>query len=150
MFLLEISDTEKAGEIRWGVSLIDETGSAILRNLTPLAKGVALSTAKALKHKGPDAPFVEDGPVDAQRPVWIAEKTDRGWSAKFSLVGETSFDLFLKPEDAADWIKVVETALHVVKTNLAKATIEWVPPEADPAYVEKETDLTPTLGIPGS
>ena len=52
MSLLEISETENVGERRWGVSLIDDEGEPVLRNITPLPKGVALSTAKALKHKG--------------------------------------------------------------------------------------------------
>ena len=48
----------------WDVSLIDDEGVPILRNANSLARGVALSTAKALKHKGPDAPLLEESPGD--------------------------------------------------------------------------------------
>ena len=64
MSLLEISETENVGERRWGVSLIDDNGVPVLRNITQLPKGVALSTAKTLKHKGPAAPFGEDESED--------------------------------------------------------------------------------------
>ena len=150
MSLLEISESEKTGELRWGVGLINDEGIPILRNTAPLAKGVALSTAKALKQKGSDAPLLEGGPGDPNTPAWIAKKGDSGWLVEFTLVSETAFDLLLKPEASAEPAKVVETALEVVKINLAKATIEWTPLEADPAYMEKESDVTPTKGIPGS
>ena len=45
----------------------------ILRNITGLVKGVALSTAKALKNKGADAPFAGDGPGSPDTPAWVAE-----------------------------------------------------------------------------
>ena len=149
MSLLRITEIAQVGERRWGISLTDDTGKPILRNTDPLAKGVALSTAKVLKHKGPDAPVLEESPGRLVS-AWVAEKTDLGWLVRFTLVSETVFDLLLKPEDATGNIKVVENALETVKANLVKAEIEWNPPEADPAYEEKESDLTPTIGYPGS
>ena len=150
MASLEISETQKEGEHRWGVTLITDENVDVLRTTNSLAKGVALSTAKALKHKGPDAPFVGDRPPSFDRPYWVAKKGPKGWMVEFTLVSETPFDLFLKPEDATGDPKIVETAVATVKATLSKAEIQWNPPEADPAYAEKETDLTPTVGHPGS
>ena len=39
---------------------------------------------------------------------------------------------------------------EAVKGCLAKVEIKWDPPEADPAYEEKETDETEIEGLPGS
>ena len=150
MSLLRITDAGQEGELRWGISLITDDGVPLLRNTKLLAKGTALSTAKALKHKGPDAPFLESTPEGLDAPAWIPEKTDDGWLVRFTLVSETPFDLLLKPEDRTADLKGIEHALEVVKSNLAKAEIKWNPPEADPAYQEKESDLTPTKGHPGS
>ena len=150
MSLLEISATENVGEHCWGVSLIDDEGVPILQNTTPLAKGDVLSIAKALKHKGPDAPLVEEAPGSPDTPAWVAEKTNDGWLVRFTLVSKTLFDPLLKPEDDIGDEKIVENTLAIVKSNLAKAEIKWNPPEADPAYQEKELDLTPTVGYPGS
>ena len=150
MSLLEISETENVGELRWGVSLINDEGVPVLRNITPLPKGVALSTAKALKYKGPDAPFLGESPVSPDTPAWVAEKVNDSWLLRFTLVSETPFDPLIKPEDGPGDEKTVEAALIIVKGNLAKSEIKWNPPEADPAYSEKESDLTPTVGHPGS
>ena len=150
MSLLEISETENVGERRWGVSLIDDNGVPVLRNITQLPKGVALSTAKTLKHKGPAAPFVGTGSVIPDTPAWVAEKVNDGWLVRFTLVSETLFDPLIKAEDGTGNEKIVENALTIVKSNLAKAELRWHPPEADPAYQEKESDLTPTVGHPGS
>ena len=149
MSLLRITEIAQVGERRWGIILTDDTGKPILQNTDPLAKGVALSTAKVLKHKGPDAPVLEESPGGLVS-AWIAEKTDLGWLVRFTLVSETVFDLLLKPEDATGDTKVVENALKTVKANLVKAEIKWDPPEADPAYEEKESDETQTIGHPGS
>ena len=149
MSLLRITEIVQVGEHRWGISLTDDTGKPILQSTDPLAKGVALSTAKVLKHKGPDAPVLEESPGRVVS-AWVPEKTDLGWQVRFTLVSETVFDLLLKPEDAREDIKVVENALKTVKANLVKAEIKWDPPEADPAYEEKESDLTPAIGYPGS
>ena len=149
MSLLRITEVAQVGEHRWGISLIDDTGKPILQNTDPLAKGVALSAAKALKHKGPDAPVLEESPGPLVS-AWVAEKTNLGWQVRFTLVSQTAFDLLLKPEDATGDIKVVENAMETVKANLVKAEIKWDPPEADPAYGEKESDLTPAIGYPGS
>lgn len=147
---IEITDTEQTGEIRWGITLIDDQGDAILRNTVPLAPGVASSTAKTLIHKGAVGPTLEDAPEDHHTPAWFIEKADDSWWARFTLVPETSFDLLLKPEDAQGDPKAAELALDNVKVNLAKAEIKWVPPEANPAYKEQAAVLTPTLGHPGS
>ena len=150
MSLLEIREIENAEERRWGVSLINDDGMTILQNITALAKGVSLSTAKALKQKGPDAPFVGEGPASPTTPAWVAEKVKNSWLVRFTLVSETLFDPVIKPEEGTGDEKIVENALTIVKSNLAKAEIKWNPPEADPAYQEKESDLTPTVGHPGS
>ena len=149
MSLLRISEIAQAGERRWGITLTYDTGKPILQNTDPLAKGVALATAKVLKHKGPDAPILEKRP-EGSVPAWVAEKTDLGWLVKFTLVSETAFDVLLKPEDDTGDLRVVEHALKAVKATLGKAEIKWDPPEADPAYEEKESDLTPAKGHPGS
>ena len=147
---LEITDTERTGEVRWGITLIDDHGAAILRNTIPLAPGVASSTAKTLIYKGADSPTLDNAPEDHDAPAWFFEKAADSWLARFTLIPETSFDLLLKPEDTKGDPKSAELALQNVKANLAKAEIKWVPPEADPAYEEKVTVLTPTIGHPGS
>lgn len=147
---LEISDTEKTGEVRWGVTLIDDEGVAILRNTTPMAPGVASSTAKTLIHKGPGSPTLDKPPEDRDTPAWFIEKADGSWLAQFTLITDTSFDLLLKPEDAQGDPKSAALALDNVKASLAKAEITWVPPEADPAYEDKAAVVTPTKGHPGS
>ena len=151
MALLEISQTADEGERRWGVTLSDDGGELILRATKPLAKGEALSTAKALMHKGSDAPLLDEGSLeDPNAPAWIPEKGDGVWSVRFTLVGATSFELLLKPEDYGEVGQNFAKAVEVVKGNLRKAEIKWNPPEADPAYKEKESDETVTTGIPGS
>ena len=148
---LEISQIADAGEHRWGLTLVSDEGAHILRSLTPLAKGETLSAAKTLKHKGPDAPLLEKGsPEEPNRPAWIPEKTSGEWSIRFTLVLATSFDLLLKPEDLSGAGENIGKAVEVVKSSLLKAEIRWNPPEADPAYEEKESDVTETTGIPGS
>lgn len=150
MSRLEISKIADSGEHCWGVSLTDDSDNLVLRNTTPLAKGIALSTAKTLKHKGSDAPLIWESEGNPDRPAWVVEKASDGWLIKFTLVSQTSFDLQLKPEDEAGDEKAVENALEIVKINLTKAEIVWNPPEADPAYGEKESDETTTQGHPGS
>ena len=151
MSLLEIREIENAGERRWGVSLINDDGMTILKNITALAKGVSLSTAKALKQKGtPMPPSLGRDQRVRTTPAWVAEKVKDSWLVRFTLVNETLFDPLIKPEEGTGDEKIVENALAIVKSNLAKAEIKWDPPEADPAYQEKESDLTPTVGHPGS
>ena len=147
---LQISETTNTGEIRWGVSLINDHRTVVLRTSDPLAAAVASSTAKALLHKGPDAPTLDKPPTDHDRPAWFTEKVDDRWLARFTLVPETRFDLLLKLEDAAGDPKAAQSALEAVKDELRKAEIKWDPPEADPAYDQKAADLTPTKGHPGS
>ena len=147
---IEITDTENAGEARWGLTLRDDQGTAIFRSMTPLVSAVASATAKALIHKGPDAPTLEKNPEDPGLPAWFIEKDDAAWTARLTLVPETAFDLLLKPEDAQDDPKAAELALNRVKADLAKAEIKWVPPDADPAYEHKASDVTPTKGHKGS
>ena len=150
MSTLEISETSEQGEHRWGVSLISDEGIAILRSLAPLTKGAALASAKTLKHKGPDAPLLESGPADPDRPAWIVEKENDGWVVKFTLIVETCFEVLFKRQKPLSASNIDEGEFKVVRQALAKADIKWNPPDADPAYIEKESDLTPTVGIPGS
>ena len=150
MSILEISETTNEGEHRWGVSLIDNEDVAILRSVTPQVKGATLSMAKVLKHKGPDAPLLHEGSEDPNSPAWIVEKADDGWFVRFTLVSETSFEVLSKLEKSVSPADIDEKAFELVRGNLAKAEIKWNPPEADPAYIEKQSDLTPTTGIPGS
>ena len=150
MSWLEIFESTNVGELRWSVRLIDDDDVTILRNITPLSKGLALSTAKALKNKGPDAPFLGENPESQGTPYWFAEKAPDGWLLGFNLISGTLFDLLLKPEDRTADVKIVESALESVKSNLMKVEIKWNPPEADPAYDQKESDVTPTIGHPGS
>ena len=150
MAILEISAVKNSGELRWGVRLIDDSDVPTLKSNTLMARAVALSAAKSLRSKGPDAPVLRETPEsEPGTPVWILEKTNGSWSVRFSLVGETRFDLAVKPEDANS-PEAFEQALKIAKSSLAKAEIKWNPPEADPAFEEKETDLTPTVGWPGS
>lgn len=150
MSILQISETAQTGEARWGVSLINDEGVVTLNASDPLPAAVASSSAKALVHKGPDAPTVEKAPTAHDRPAWFVDKADDRWLVRFTLVPETPFDLLLKPEDAQGGLKVIEIALERVKDALRKAEIKWDPPEADPAYDHKAEDLTPTIGHPGS
>ena len=145
---LEISELTDAGEARWGVRLTD--GVVLLASTTPVTKGAAHAAAKSLRSKGSEAAVVAETPGnEPDAPVWIIEKSDEGAFVRFSLVRETMFQLPIKPEDAGS-PKAIEEALFSVKVALGKAEIEWNPPEADPAYEMKETELTPTVGWPGS
>lgn len=150
MSRLEISKIEASGEHCWGVSLIDGDNNLILQNTTPLAKGVALSVAKTLKHKGGDAPLIWEPRKDSDAAAWVVEKTSDGWQIKFTPVDETLFIFQLKPEDKAGDEKAFENAFETVKSNLAKAEVAWNPPEVDPAHKEKISDSTQTKGYPGS
>ena len=151
MSLLEISQIANMGERRWGLTLSDDEGEHILRTVTPLAKGETLSIAKALKHKGPDAPLLEEGsPKEPSKPAWIPEKADGESLIRFTLVPATSFDLLLKLEGGGGAEQNIAKSVEVVKSALRKAEIKWNPPEADPAYKEKESDATETIGHPGS
>ena len=149
MSLLEISQIANTGERRWGVTLSDDEGKQILRTVTALSKGEALSAAKALKHMGPDAPVEKGNPAVRGKPAWIPEKADEELSVRFTLVTETSFALLLKPEDTGEREENIAKAIRAVKSIL-HAEIKWDPPDADPAYKEKVSDETVTTGIPGS
>jgi hypothetical protein len=149
MPVLEIIEVKDTGEYRWGLSLLTDEGKTVLRTTTPLAKGVAHTTAKALKQKGPDAPLVDKDPPPLGFPSWVPEKTDGVWLLRFTLVADTLFDPLIKPEDAGD-PKITEEVVAVIKINLEKADVTWSPPSADPAAPIKESDLTETLGYPGS
>ena len=150
MSTIEIRETEKVGEQRWGILLIDETDNSILRNVNPLASGVALSAAKAIKNKGPDAVILTGQADKTNRPAWIVEdQTADGWLVKFTLVEHTLFVLHAKFEQE-DTLDAVEKGLEIVRNCLRKAEIKWHPPQADPAYDAKETDTTETQGFPGS
>ena len=151
MSILTITKVSNAGEQCWGILLLNEANVPILRSEKGVRKGEVTSVAKALKFEGPGAPVVvEEKAGESAGAAWVIEKTDRGWVVRFTLVATTSFDLLLKPEDAAGPPKIAEEAVEVVKTCLVQAEIKWEPPEADPAYEEKETDATEIQGLPGS
>ena len=151
MSLLNITKVLSAGEQCWVIVLLDERNLPILRSEKAVRKGEVTSIAKALKFEGPGAPVVlADKATDSDGLAWVIEKTDRGWSTRFTGVAATSFDLLLKEEDAAGPAKIAEEAVEAAKTCLAQADIKWDPPEADPAYEEKETDETEIQGLPGS
>ena len=150
MTLLQISEVENAGEQCCSVSLTGDKGALLLKSITLLTKGMALTTAKVLKHEGAKAPVLDKRPEDPSARAWVAEKADTGWVVRFTSVDETLFDLFLKAEDAAQNGKVIASKLAIIKSNLAKADIAWMPPEADPAYEDKMSDVTTTTGLAGS
>ena len=151
MSLLNITKVSNDGEQCWGIVLLDEDNMPILRSEKGVRKGEVNSVAKALKFQGPGAPVLVDEKAEISvGPTWVIEKTGRGWLVRFTPVTLTSFDLLLKPEDTAGPPKVAEEAVGVAKGCLARAEIKWDPPEADPAYEEKETDETEIVGLPGS
>ena len=151
MSMLTITKVANTGEQCWGIVLSNEDNVSILRSEKGVRKGEVTSIAKTLKFEGPGAPVaVEEKAGESDGPAWVIEKTDRGWVVRFTLVTMTSFDLLLKPEDAAGPSKTAEEAVEAVKTCLEQAEIKWDPPEADPAYKEKETDATEIQGLPGS
>ena len=151
MSLLSITKVSNTGEQCWGVVLFDEDNAPILRSDKGVRKGEVISVAKALKFEGPGAPVVVDEQTGkSNAPTWAIEKTDRGWFVRFTPVAVTSFDLMLKPDDTAGSPKIAEEAVEAVKNCLVQAEIKWNPPEADPAYDEKETDETEIQGLPGS
>ena len=151
MSILTITKVSNEGEQCWGIVLFNEDNVPILRSAKGVRKGEVISAAKALRFEGPTAPVViEEKAEGSDGPTWVVEKTDRGWVVRFTLVATTSFDLGLKPEDVAGPPKIVEEAVESVKTCLEQAEIKWEPPEADPAYEEKETDATEIQGLPGS
>ncbi len=151
MATLTIAKVASTGEKCWGLVLFNKDNVPILRSEKGVGKGEVISVAKVLKHEGPGAPVVvEEKAEESDGPAWMIEKTDQGWVVRFTRVAATSFDLLLKPEDAAGPPKIAEEAVEVVKTCLAQAEIKWNPPEADPAYEEKVTDETEIQGLPGS
>lgn len=150
MAVLEISAVKDTGELRWRVRLINDSDVPILSSTTLMTRVIAHSAAKSLRNKGPEAPVLTETPEsESDKPVWILEKTNGSWAVRFSLVSETDFHLDVKPEESSS-PDILEQALKIAKSTLAKAEIKWNPPEADPAFEEKETDLTPTVGWPGS
>ena len=150
MSLLSIKKVSDAGEKCWGVVLLDEKGSALLKSEQAVRKGEITSIAKALKFEGPGAPIVVEGIGKPEGSAWVLEKADDGWLVRFTPVGITTFDLILKAEEAVGSPEAAELAVKAVKDCLAHANIQWDPPEADPAYAEKVTDETEIVGIPGS
>lgn len=151
MSLLNITKVSSTGERCWGIVLLDERDEPILRSEKGVRKGEVTSIAKVLKFEGSTAPVVVvEKPTTSNGLAWIIEKTAGGWTARLTGVAATSFDLLLKQEDAAGPSKIAEDAVEAAKACLAKAEIKWDPPEADPAYEEKETDETEIVGLPGS
>ena len=127
MATIMIREIRKTGELRWGIILIDEENRSILESIEPLSKGTAPSVAKALKQGGSDS------------SAW----SKKDGELKFVLVSETTFRL-LEKEEGPTGIP------EVVKVFLGPVEIKWDPPDADPAYKEKQADRTPTKGIAGS
>ena len=151
MSQIAISDVTGTGERRWGVILIDDADVEILRTVTSASKGEALSVAKALLNKGADAPLNPKEQDDSNYPAWIStELVSDGWLMKFSLLESSQFLFLVKPEGMPVKDDLQNKTFEVVRETLRKATIVWQPPEADPAYEEKEQDKTPTTGYPGS
>ena len=151
MSLLKITKVSDAGERCWGVVLLDSNHVPILRSEKGVSKGQVISVAKALKFEGPAAPVVvaqKDGQPEGL--AWVIEKSDHGWITRFTSIESTTFDLMLKPEDAAGSPKIAEEAIERAKGCLAHAEIKWDPPEAEPAHEEKESDETDIEGLPGS
>lgn len=117
---------DSMGERCWGVSVLTDDGArTILQSTTPLTRGQAVDAAKVLKHRGPDAPFLGEPPLDPD-PAWVPEKDGNKWLLKFTEVNATSFDL-------------------LIGDVLKNADIKWNPPDADPAIREKEEETTPAV-----
>ena len=112
MSILTITTVSNEGEQYWGLVLFNEDNVPILRSEKGVRKGEVTSVTKALQFEGPGAPVVvEEKAGESGGPAWVIEKTDRGWVVRFTLVATTSFDLLLKPEDAAGPPKIVEEAV---------------------------------------
>lgn len=151
MSLLKITKVSNEGEQCWGILLLDEDNMPVLRSEKGVRKGEVISVAKALKFEGPGGPvLVDEKAENSGGAMWVIEKMDRGWLVRFTPVALTSFNLILKPEDAAGPTKAAEEAVEAAKGCLSQAEIKWDPPEADPAYEDKETDETEIVGLPGS
>lgn len=133
MSLLKVTKVPGSGELCWGLLLLDDDGNGLLRSLKGASRHDVVSMAETLKLEGPKAPVSEDGKEDADRPTWIIMKTDQGWAVRFSPVAVTAFDLFLKPEAAAEPPKAVVESVETVKTCLVSVEIIWEPPEEEPA-----------------
>ena len=147
MSLLNITKVSDAGEKCWGVVLVDDKGTALLKAEEGVRKGEVTSIAKALKFEGPTAPIVEEGAGKPDGSAWVLEKAAETWLVRFTPVGKIGFNLLLNSDDTTG---SPEGALKAVKDCLAHASIRWDPPEADPAFEEKVTDETEIVGIPGS
>ena len=150
MSTIQISQVKDSGELSWGLELVDDRQVSLLATVTPVSKIAALSAAKAIKHKGADAPLLSETPEDADQTAWVLEKPSDQALLRFTLVKETLFKLQVKLNGASEAEAAIEGALKNVQSILQKAEIKWIPPEADPAYGEKASDLTPAAGIPGS
>ena len=150
MSLLKIMKVSEAGELCWGVELLNDDGSLLLRSLKGVSKRDVASMAKILKFEGPGASVSEDGKEETDQPTWIIEKTRKGWTVRFTPVKATSFDLPLKREAVVEPPKVAVEAVESAKKCLKDVEIAWEPPEADPAYEDKVMDETEIEGLPGS
>ena len=151
MCMLNITKVSDVGEKCWGIVLVDGEGSPIMRSEKGVRKAEVISVAKVLKFEGPVAPVIErEKGGEGDKPAWLIEKTDHGWIVQFTRVSSTYFGLLLKDKYVVESLKAVAEAVEVVKECLAKVEIKWDPPEADPAYKEKETDETEIEGLPGS
>ena len=123
MLKLEIyEDVQDQGEYRWHLRLLDADGSAFFHSVDPLPKGAALAFAKKIKNDGIDAALFNEASAGNDDKIWL--KWDKG--------------------------KDFEELLKQINEEINKADIVWNPPDADPAYPDKITDQTETMGIPGS
>lgn len=132
MSQLKITKVSDSGELCWGLVLLDDQGNGLLRSLKGSTKHETESMAKKLKFEGADAPVSEVGEQQPDQPMWIIEKSAQGWTARFTLVAETSFGLLLKPEATAEPPKVAVEAVESVKACLVKVEIVWDPPDDEP------------------
>ena len=130
--MLQIKKVLKQGDHGWGVVLVDDSGNELLRSIKGVDKYDAESIAVTLKSEGAEAPVSETGKEQADKPMWVIEKTAQGWSVRFTSVAVTSFDLLLKPEAAAEPPKVAVEAVESVKECLKDVEVVWEPPEAEP------------------
>ncbi|MCY3614860.1 MAG: hypothetical protein OXH03_07175 [Bacteroidetes bacterium] len=150
MLILEIRKAETKGELCWSVFLIDDEGNVILQSTELMAKGVAVSAAKSVKHEGYDAPFIKDATAHPSKPVWRIVEKDGRLLIELSLDNQIRFNSPGSQKDGLKDIDFIEDIINHIKSDLHCAEIRWNPPELNPAHDEKESDRTPTKGHPGS
>ena len=150
MSQLKIAKVLDAGELCWGVVLLDDYGNPVLRSVKGVNKRDVTVMVKRLKFEGPGAAVSEERDRHVDQPTWIIEKTPEGWAVWFTPVAESIFDLLLKPEATSEPPKVAVEAVESVKKCLLDVEVAWDPPDADPAFDDKQEDETEIEGLPGS